>query len=268
MSTNSSFPGINNSTLPNQLPGNGNGLSAAVYYGAVAVAVFVIAAITIASRIIYARKVRARTRRDINLERIDQSRRGEADGLPTYRETTHNLAGTQPLPATGVDANAHVLAEDVDVNGNPVSPAAQHSHFHFHFPSLPAALHIRPRLNRHATDVSDARSVHNAPPAYAGPDAPKYEEGERPAVPSSGHTDTTTPSGARADDLEMGEMTQPSLPPAIDIAITPPAEPDSAYTAALDHATLGSEPAFVEPFLHPEELRRNQRDIAARGRSS
>ncbi|KAM0746048.1 hypothetical protein T439DRAFT_330031 [Meredithblackwellia eburnea MCA 4105] len=62
----------------------GDSLGAATYYGAIALTIIAIFAFVIISRIFYTR----RSRKLHAQERLELRRRGEAEGLPTYRETT------------------------------------------------------------------------------------------------------------------------------------------------------------------------------------
>ncbi|KAH9821348.1 hypothetical protein DFH28DRAFT_883588 [Melampsora americana] len=106
MSSNStnSTPNSDGST-----PRSNGGLGAATYYGAVAVVVFVLVALTIVSRVLYTRKAKrlaaqqsaGQDSRDAE-ERVAMERRGEAVGLPTYRESVLPTSRNPILASTPI----------------------------------------------------------------------------------------------------------------------------------------------------------------------
>ncbi|KAG0139674.1 hypothetical protein CROQUDRAFT_675003 [Cronartium quercuum f. sp. fusiforme G11] len=136
-----------------------SGLGAATYYGAVAIVIFVLVGLTIVSRVLYTRKARrlARQRsieansRDTE-ERVAMERRGEANGLPTYRESILPTSRNPILASTP-------LAE------SPVPPPRSAS-----ADTLPNNLTVMTAVI--PTSVSEHQI---SPPAYRIP-PPKYED--------------------------------------------------------------------------------------------
>jgi hypothetical protein len=123
-------------------------------------------------------------------------RRGEAAGLPTYYESRKSFPSLDrsfcscsrqgitniglPLYTMTYEAPATVAptlplyppsSGPGGVNQLPAPSPTQENHFHFHFPSLPAALHLRPRRQ---DDPQPLLATHTYPP-NSSTEPPKYE---------------------------------------------------------------------------------------------
>ncbi|EGG03172.1 uncharacterized protein MELLADRAFT_78645 [Melampsora larici-populina 98AG31] len=170
-----------NSTDPNATGNNnsrsGGGLGAATYYGAVAVVVFVLVALTIVSRVLYTRKGKrlaaqqsaGQSSRDAE-ERVAMERRGEAVGLPTYRESVLPTSRNLILASTPI-ASSPAPPRSASVDTLPI-------------PTLPNITVLRASLSEPQL----------SPPAYRIP-PPKYEDAAEDA-------DRTTQIVGQALDAE------------------------------------------------------------------
>lgn len=225
-------------------------------YGAVAIAIVVVALATVVSRVLYNRRARAYQAQRMRNERQEAERRGEGVGLPTCpcsacavrsdrTDTQSRLVGR---PADNADyARSYRLDGG---NGPAVPPDARsqrsrrsfHQHFHFHMPSLPAAL-LRPvglvrRQTNHST-FDPPTSSEPAPPSYDPTGAPpKWDDAPRDPPPA-GHGESSSVA------IEMEDR---STAPALDYDATP------AATAGEAPFVLGDDDAFI----HPEERRRRE----------
>jgi len=233
------------SSIPNDSTGISGpistGVGPSIYYGSIALALFVICAITVVSRVFFLRKQRRLVARRNQVERQDLERRGEDPGLPTYHESraqNSNLPSytlTYAPPATSTGPGRLIGSDPNVVTGATAapspSPAESAHHFHFHFPSFPAALHLRPS---NATDLASSSADHTfpPPPAYANA-PPKYD-------PAAASNTTLAPAITEIPS-------RPSSPPANNTEASAPVQSEEEMSETR-----------YEEFVHPEERRRNE----------
>lgn len=158
MASNSNNPNPDNNSR------NNAGLGAATYYGAVAVVVFVLVALTIVSRVLYTRKAKrlaaqqsaGQTSRDAE-ERVAMERRGEAVGLPTYRESVLPTSRNPILASTPIaNSPAPPRSASVDTLSMPTATNVVALHASISEPQLsPPAYRIPPPKYEDAAEDAD-----------------------------------------------------------------------------------------------------------------
>lgn len=179
--------------------------------------------------------------------------------LTSFNPTDGESRSTRPISLAQMEMQAM----------NSPTPHSEHTHYHFHFPSLPTALHLRPR-NAESDDIERQAGMPNPPPSYGQVQPPKYSAS--PLEPST--VDQNSSNDGQRGEGHAASVPLPSPVPNQQPEHSPPHQSemqentDTHTVAQQSLPDQQEEQGEEEDFIHPEERRRQERDQATEAAAS